>query len=168
MSKEITEAKGGDMADNNNKRKHLVTPFDSFFKTIEEEQNDTTEADNQDQATSQVVAANTCEPDSDPANDPNLAGVKLDDDKPLAECVLSGFGAALSQVIEVGTFGAKKYTPDGWKTVDDGIRRYKEAAARHQLAIWRGEKIDEESGLPHRAHLAWNQLAILSLEDLQQ
>jgi hypothetical protein len=48
--------------------------------------------------------------------------------------------------------GAKKYSPDNWKSVPDGKRRYYSAALRH-LAAWReGEKLDPETGLPHLSH----------------
>ncbi|QHS09150.1 dATP/dGTP diphosphohydrolase domain-containing protein [Sinimarinibacterium sp. NLF-5-8] len=69
---------------------------------------------------------------------------------------------AFLAVGQVATFGAQKYSDGGWRTVPDGVRRYRDAAYRHLLKS-RIEECDEESGLPHLAHLAWNMLAVLEL-----
>lgn len=57
----------------------------------------------------------------------------------------------------------KGYEPDNWQRVPEARRRYFEAAQRHLLAWWGGERQDPESGLPHLAHagccilfLAWS------------
>lgn len=86
--------------------------------------------------------------------------VKYDRDKPRASLVLGGFPDALLKVAEVGTFGADKYSDNGWKAVPKAAERYKDALYRHLL---QSEKnwIDKESGLPHMAHAAWNALAVL-------
>lgn len=91
---------------------------------------------------------------------PHQPGAKLDADKPMAGEVLGGFAEALQAVIEVGTHGAKKYTLDGWKAVDDAKRRYTSAMLRHWLAE-HSERMDDKSGLTHAAHVAWNALARL-------
>ena len=90
-------------------------------------------------------------------------GVKLDHGKTKAG-LLEGFARALLAVAEVGTYGAEKYSVDGWKHVKDGERRYSDAAWRHRLARASGEEVDNESGLPHSAHEAWNVLACLELQ----
>ena len=90
-------------------------------------------------------------------------GVKLDADKPRMELVLGGFSKGLFKVAEVGTFGAKKYTDNGWQEVDDGINRYTGALLRHLLSHLDGEIKDKESKLLHLSHVAWNALAILTL-----
>lgn len=97
------------------------------------------------------------------AEDLHQPGVKDDKAKPLPELVLGGFAQGLAEVVAVGTFGARKYTPGGWKTVPNGEERYLEAAARHRLARQQGEVFDQESGQRHLAHEAWNILAALSL-----
>ncbi len=55
-------------------------------------------------------------------------------------------------VIDVLTYGAKKYEPDNWKQVDNPQDRYYAAAMRH-IAAWRCEEFfDPETNLPHLAH----------------
>jgi hypothetical protein len=58
------------------------------------------------------------------------------------------------ETVKVLTFGAKKYSPGGWKTVPDAKDRYFAAALRHLTAYQSGEKTDPESGLSHLAHAA--------------
>ena len=61
---------------------------------------------------------------------------------------------ALERVVEVLEFGARKYSPDNWKKVEDGPQRYKDALMRHTAAIMQGEIYDPESGKTHYAHLS--------------
>ena len=91
-------------------------------------------------------------------------GAKLDAGKPMVDDILSGFPRALMAIAKVGTFGANKYTLNGWQSVDNGVRRYRNAAGRHRLYVQKGEILDNDSGLPHRWHEAWNVLAALELE----
>jgi hypothetical protein len=59
---------------------------------------------------------------------------------------------SVGRIVEVLTYGAKKYAPDNWRKVPDANNRYFAAALRH-LAAWKlGEHLDPESGLPHLAH----------------
>ena len=61
----------------------------------------------------------------------------------------------IDAVTAVRMFGLKKYhDPDNWKQVEP--QRYKDALYRHWLAYLKGEKCDQESGLPHLWHLACN------------
>lgn len=90
-------------------------------------------------------------------------GAKLDAGKPRCSLVLGGFSRALGQVAQVGTFGAAKYTDNGWRTVPDGQERYTDALWRHLLAEAQGLECDPDSGLLHAAHMAWNALARLEL-----
>ena len=96
--------------------------------------------------------------------DQHAPGAKLDDGKPLVALMMSGFSLALLEVARVTTFGAKKYTPNGWLQVLDGINRYNEAKQRHALYEMTGEIYDADSGLMHAAHEAWNALAKLELQ----
>jgi len=77
------------------------------------------------------------------------AGVKYDNGKP--QWSLLPF-RALTQVVEVLTYGAKKYAPDNWKKVPDARRRYIDAGFRHLTAYTTGETNDPETGKHHLAH----------------
>ena len=59
---------------------------------------------------------------------------------------------AIDLMAQAMTFGAKKYKPEGWRTVPDALQRYQAALLRHSFAMLRGELNDPESGLPHAAH----------------
>jgi len=72
--------------------------------------------------------------------------------------VLLDFRHALMEVAKVGTFGTEKYSRNSWRNVENAEERYMDALWRHLLA---SDDLDEESGLPHLAHLAWNILAIM-------
>lgn len=90
-------------------------------------------------------------------------GIKLDSGKNDLGLVLGSFSSALIDVGKVGTFGADKYTRNGWQYVDNALDRYESAMLRHYFQYKEGEITDPESGLSHLSHLAWNALAILSL-----
>ena len=79
----------------------------------------------------------------------SAGGVKYDNGKP--QWSLLPF-RALGQVVEVLTYGAKKYSPDNWKKVPDARRRYIDAGFRHFTAYASGEIHDVETGKHHLAH----------------
>lgn len=87
-------------------------------------------------------------------------GLKYDDGKLLVTLVQPEF---VEGVAEVLTFGAKKYEPNSWQTVEDGRRRYEDALYRHWLAYLKGEEVDVESGLSHLKHIACNTMFLLHL-----
>ena len=94
----------------------------------------------------------------------HVPGAKDDKAKPMAG-VLLDFSRALQAVVDVGTYGAKKYTRTGWATVPEGSQRYTDAMMRHLLAMdVDPDGLDKETGLPHLAHIAWNALAVLELQ----
>lgn len=93
----------------------------------------------------------------------HLPGMKYDEGKPNLFLVFSGFNKALLDVGYIGTFGARKYTPNGWKDVENLYERYSSALLRHMFAaISPGVKgtYDNETGRLHLAHVAWNALAL--------
>ncbi len=91
------------------------------------------------------------------------AGAKLDAGKNRMGLVLCGFARALQEVGAVGTYGANKYTDNGWIEVPDGERRYTDAMLRHLMREATGEVHDPDTGLHHAAHAAWNALARLDI-----
>lgn len=102
--------------------------------------------------------------ESDPHGiEQHTPGAKLDAGKNRVWLMLSGFSRALSAVSEVMTYGAKKYTDNGWKKVPNGFARYSDALGRHLLAEARGEARDKDTQILHAAHAAWNALARLEL-----
>jgi hypothetical protein len=79
----------------------------------------------------------------------SAGGVKYDNGKP--QWSLLPF-KALTQVVEVLTYGAKKYAPDNWKKVPNAKQRYTDAGFRHFAAYASGETHDSETGKHHLAH----------------
>lgn len=77
-----------------------------------------------------------------------LTGVKKDEGKPRWELVPFD---AIRGVVEILTFGAKKYAARNWER---GIAygRVFGAIMRHLTAWWGGENLDPESGKSHLDH----------------
>jgi len=69
----------------------------------------------------------------------------------------------LDQVAQVYTFGVKKYAEHNWLK---GMRwsRIIGALFRHIYKWLRGESYDEETGLHHLAHAAWQCFALMEYE----
>lgn len=88
-------------------------------------------------------------------------GVKYDNDKP--QWSLLPF-KALKEVVDVLTYGAKKYAPDNWKKVPDARQRYIDAGFRHFTAYAGGEKNDSETGMSHLAHATCCMLFLMSFD----
>lgn len=97
----------------------------------------------------------------DKVDDRPVAGVKYDNDKP--QWSLVPF-KAMREVVDVLTYGAKKYAPDNWKKVPDAKRRYIDAAFRHLTSYASGEKLDNETGKSHLAHAMCCLLYLLAFE----
>jgi hypothetical protein len=96
-----------------------------------------------------------------PASPPRRVGVK--DDRGKARWDLLPLDA-VEGIVDVLTYGASKYAPEGWRSVPDAGDRYLAALLRH-LAAWRGgERLDQESGLPHLAHVACNAVFLVWLD----
>jgi len=58
----------------------------------------------------------------------------------------------VEEVVKVLHLGAKKYAPDNWKYVQPYKLRYFNAAMRHLIAWWKGERLDQETNISHLAH----------------
>jgi hypothetical protein len=96
---------------------------------------------------------------------PHEAGAKLDANKiPLFRGLIDYFPRACMAVAMVSAAGAKKYTWKGWETVPNGVARYTDALTRHLFSEAKGETVDQDTGLLHAAHTAWNALARLELD----
>lgn len=67
----------------------------------------------------------------------------------------------IEKIVEIYTFGAKKYAANTWADLPDGENRYRAALMRHMAAHCKGEFRDPESGLLHAANMAWNAIAVL-------
>lgn len=96
----------------------------------------------------------------------HVPGMKDDSKKlPVYTLVLAYFPRAIEEVARVSKVGAIKYTPEGWRTVPDGVNRYSDAMVRHNLEEAKGHTVSVEEGevLYHAAQVAWNALARLEL-----
>jgi hypothetical protein len=89
-------------------------------------------------------------------------GMKFDGGKHRWTLVLKGMDKALRGVVAVATFGAVKYAADSWQNVEGAQVRYEDGLHRHLDAIhqYGWGSVDEDSGLLHAFHLAWNALAL--------
>ena len=89
------------------------------------------------------------------------AGLKFDGGKPQMRLLPP---VAMLEMAKVMTFGAEKYEADSWRQVEGAKERYLDALGRHYNAWCRGEKVDDESGLSHMAHIMCNAAFLLELE----
>ncbi len=69
----------------------------------------------------------------------------------------------IDAVTAVRMYGYEKYhDPENLRQVEP--QRYRDALYRHWLAYLKGEKCDQESGLPHLWHLACNAAFLIEME----
>ena len=92
-------------------------------------------------------------------------GVKLDEGKLRWDLLPLDL---IEGIVKVLTFGANKYTDNGWQSVDNGYARYKAALLRHMLAYENGHDIDAESGLHHLDHLLTNAMFIRHMSKVEE
>lgn len=69
----------------------------------------------------------------------------------------------IEDIVKIYTFGANKYGENTWQNLEGGYNRYKAAMFRHLMEFEKGNVNDNESGLNHLAHMAWNAIAMLYL-----
>ena len=91
----------------------------------------------------------------------NTEGVKFDNDKNRYDLLAYD---SLDKIVQVYTFGAKKYNDWNWAK---GMKwgRVFGAIQRHLTAFWQGEDLDPESKLPHLSHAGWGILTLLNYMD---
>ena len=58
----------------------------------------------------------------------------------------------IREIVQVLTFGSRKYGDWNWIKVDNSRERYFSAAMRHLTAWWEGEPNDPETGYSHLSH----------------
>lgn len=87
-------------------------------------------------------------------------GLKYDQGKPRFDYIPPH---ALTELAKVLTFGAQKYAPQSWRSVENGKDRYLAALLRHVVAHMQGEQNDDETGLPHMAHVMCNAAFLVEL-----
>lgn len=98
----------------------------------------------------------------------NKPGAKNDAGKLRYELLDDLADEALTAVM---TFGAKKYTPNGWRQVVEPLDRYYAALRRHAREMRRFQKtgdpkdrFDRETGFPHSAQLLCNAYFICAID----
>ena len=91
---------------------------------------------------------------------PNV-GVKYDEGKPQFSLMKH---EALLEMVAVLTYGAKKYSPDNWKKLENARQRYFDAANRHMWEWFGGEERDQESGLHHLAHAMSSLMFLIQMD----
>lgn len=96
--------------------------------------------------------------------DSTKKGVKHNSKKPKMSLLFKQFPKALEAIVKCSEYGNEKYKETdhdfmNFKRVEGGSQTYADASLRHRLI--KGN--DEESGLPHAYHIAWNALAELEL-----
>jgi hypothetical protein len=91
-------------------------------------------------------------------------GVKLNELKPQMSLLFKQFPKALEAIVRCSEYGHSKYKETdedylNFKRVEGGSKTYADASLRHRMQ----QGNDEESGLPHAYHSAWNALSELEL-----
>jgi hypothetical protein len=93
-----------------------------------------------------------------------ITGNKEDVSKPRPSLILQDMIEAILALITLAEFGAKKYSPKSWMSVENAEARYMEALQRHLLfeLLYPGS-IDVESKASHLIAIAWNAMAVYCL-----
>lgn len=74
---------------------------------------------------------------------------------------------ALAKVARHFGIGARKYAEHNWRKGYEWSKSYA-ALQRHANQFWAGEDLDEETGSPHMAAVAFHALALLTFMDEQR
>jgi hypothetical protein len=89
------------------------------------------------------------------------SGLKYDQDKNRVDLIPP---SAILAIGEILTYGSRKYGPNNWQKLDNGLDRFYGAAFRHLLAWRKGEKLDPESGISHLSHALTNLAFMVDIE----
>lgn len=81
------------------------------------------------------------------------------------DLVMQDMPRAIEALARVMTWAldAKGYKESDWLHVPDAINKYSGGMHRHDNKEKRGQEFDEESGLEHAVHTAWNAMARVEL-----
>lgn len=74
--------------------------------------------------------------------------------------------SAIILMAMVFELGARKYGPFNWRETAVVRSIYLDAAQRHLLALQDGQDMDEESGLPHEAHIMCCMAIVIDAREL--
>lgn len=77
--------------------------------------------------------------------DVDNSGLRYDEDKPRVDLIPPEVIFALGDALSAG---AKKYAERNWERGMDWSKVFG-PLIRHSFKFWRGEEIDEETGIPH-------------------
>jgi len=72
--------------------------------------------------------------------------------------------APLRTLAELYGRGAEKYEPRNWERGYEWSKSFA-ALNRHLWQFWSGQDVDDETGLPHLASVAWHAFALLEFMD---
>lgn len=116
--------------------------------------------------------ANTRKPHADAIENARVQSEEANMDKPYDQQAKSDAGkprptlvpvSLIEAVTAIRMYGNAKYHDlENWRQVEP--QRYRDALYRHWLSYLKGEKCDQESGLPHLWHLACNAAFLIEME----
>jgi len=107
------------------------------------------------------IGTYSCE-DFEDFEDTEKIDLKYDKGKNRLSLIEPNFILGVGQVL---TYGAVKYKPNSWQTLQDAEERYRDALLRHTMAYLNGEKVDTESGISHLKHMATNIMFLQYFEE---
>lgn len=105
-----------------------------------------------------------CEDHQSRVDADNSVGVGTKFDAAKRRWDLLPFGS-VERIVDVITFGARKYAPNNWQKLADPDDRYFAALMRHLVAWRAGERVDPDSGLGHLSHAGCNLVFLMWFEE---
>lgn len=92
----------------------------------------------------------------------SIRGLKFDKDKLRWDLLPIDM---IEKVVEVLTLGSVKYGDNNWQLVANGNERYYAAIMRHLVEWRKGNRLDNESGIDHMAHVICNAIFLMYFDD---